>query len=551
MAYELTVAAQLADVQAALGIIPSTSVAAYGAVGDGVANDRAAIAAADAVGPVVFTEGTYLVSTNLTITNDVTFLPGAKLLIPNGVTVTFSGHVQAGAQWIFQRTGTGAVALNPAKNAQALAEWWGCAVGADCWADITAALASGAKVVQLAGLRDYNLSATLLIPAYTRLQGVRFIFEGAGLCTRLLATHQSAIVQLGASVYPGSINACPSSPELADVFVQRNALPTLASDNAGVAVLYSRNAVLERVWSDTSINSFLFFGSVACVAIDCRAKRSVISSTNPGDGTSDKWRGFYISGTSALGAAGSNASLRLVRPSSELNVVINDSECYRADGRFTDCFVYFPESVGASYALRLDGDATGAPTGSSNTDFTVIQPVFDQSLIRAIYITNVNKWGSVEISLPYLGPAAGEALRAANCAGAINVYGGQVRMGVTAGAAIIFDACRAPVLDGTIIGECRTQALVLNAVSAGRFEFTTINETQVLSAAVQLIATCVQNRIDVACIGGAAKVGIGHQSLAASNDFNEFNKTRLTTAVVGTKQSFGGGAEVGSITYGV
>lgn len=148
MAYELTVAAQLADVQAALGIIPSTSVAAYGAVGDGVANDRAAIAAADAVGPVVFTEGTYLVSTNLTITNDVTFLPGAKLLIPNGVTVTFSGYVQAGAQWIFQRTGTGAVALNPAKNAQALAEWWGCAVGADCWADITAALASGAKVVE-------------------------------------------------------------------------------------------------------------------------------------------------------------------------------------------------------------------------------------------------------------------------------------------------------------------------------------------------------------------------------------------------------------------
>lgn len=77
---------------------------------DGATDARAAIATVAALGPIEITPGLYLIGSNLTFTNHVKFFPGARFVIPNGVTVTFAGGLDAPAQQIFNLSETGAVA---------------------------------------------------------------------------------------------------------------------------------------------------------------------------------------------------------------------------------------------------------------------------------------------------------------------------------------------------------------------------------------------------------------------------------------------------------
>lgn len=109
-----------AAVERALG------VKRHGAVGDGATNDRAAIATADALGPIEFYSGTYLVSSDLTVTNACLFAKGAKLQPASGVTVTFSGLVWAAARAeVFDYSAGGLVVLN--KKQEVWPEWFGSA----------------------------------------------------------------------------------------------------------------------------------------------------------------------------------------------------------------------------------------------------------------------------------------------------------------------------------------------------------------------------------------------------------------------------------------
>lgn len=113
------------------GAIPTTvqaelrrstqSVKARGATGDGATDDRAFIVLADAIGPFVFTAGSYKVASNLTISNHAVFRPGASILVPTGVTVSFEGKLSAGEFKIFELQGTGKVT----GLLKARAAWWG------------------------------------------------------------------------------------------------------------------------------------------------------------------------------------------------------------------------------------------------------------------------------------------------------------------------------------------------------------------------------------------------------------------------------------------
>lgn len=95
----------------------------FGAAGDGATNDRAAIVAMDALGYNTAINGTYRISSNLTIANNVTFGPNASITVDGGVTVTFSGEVIAPPkQQIF--SGSGVVVLSR-RTVQAFPEWWG------------------------------------------------------------------------------------------------------------------------------------------------------------------------------------------------------------------------------------------------------------------------------------------------------------------------------------------------------------------------------------------------------------------------------------------
>ena len=74
---------------------------------DGTTDARPAIAALDALGkPFTVPPGLYRVSTSITIANPVEFSDGARLVIPSGVTVTFTKGIAAPLTQIFNFTGT-------------------------------------------------------------------------------------------------------------------------------------------------------------------------------------------------------------------------------------------------------------------------------------------------------------------------------------------------------------------------------------------------------------------------------------------------------------
>lgn len=94
-------------------------------IDDGTTDARAAILAADAVGPVVLPPGTYAITSNMTLTNTPLLEPGAKIKPASGVYIFCDKQVQAGAHQIFDLSAGGFVGLNPAYQDEVKPEWWG------------------------------------------------------------------------------------------------------------------------------------------------------------------------------------------------------------------------------------------------------------------------------------------------------------------------------------------------------------------------------------------------------------------------------------------
>lgn len=81
------------------------SVKDFGGVGDGMADDRAAIVATQAIGKgIVFPAGVYRIASNLTISGPIIFCPGATIKPDAGVVVTIAGPVSADEFKIFDAT---------------------------------------------------------------------------------------------------------------------------------------------------------------------------------------------------------------------------------------------------------------------------------------------------------------------------------------------------------------------------------------------------------------------------------------------------------------
>ena len=202
----------------------SVSVKDFGAVGDGVTNDTAAIQLALAASSqVTFPAGSYLVSTATFGANALEFSAGASLTIPNGVTLTFNDtELVVGLQKIFTTSGTGIV-KGTILNSLILPEWWGAIadglhppVGVDFSARATAA-ARNAPALQAAldfagdqysfnGLAGtvsltygyYVYDTTLSIPLSTNLIGygigsALFYYAATGNAVEMISTNNTLV----------------------------------------------------------------------------------------------------------------------------------------------------------------------------------------------------------------------------------------------------------------------------------------------------------------------------------------------------------------------
>jgi hypothetical protein len=102
----------------------------WGAVADGSTDDVSAITSAkDAIGnsgEIIFTNGSYKIDSNLTISQGTTlkFLDGAKIQIESGKVLTMNGSIDAGLQQIFSYPGN--VSFGSTGDREIYPQWFGC-----------------------------------------------------------------------------------------------------------------------------------------------------------------------------------------------------------------------------------------------------------------------------------------------------------------------------------------------------------------------------------------------------------------------------------------
>ncbi|MFA7334935.1 MAG: hypothetical protein WC130_11685, partial [Kiritimatiellia bacterium] len=344
----------------------------YGATADGTTDDRASFVACDAVGDWVLEYGNYKISASVTFSNNVQFRPGAVLVIPTGVTVTFSGFFDAGVYQCFNCTGTGSVVFNWNKRWIGYPEWWGAKadLSVDCTASINASIVA-LLLTQLQG-GDYYSSGTILMQLDHRsLIGVGAKYSDiANTQTRILTADGTQYgMTIGPDSFPGSINALQKNNLVQDVYFSRLVGPVIASSCVGVQMQWTLMTRMKNVKVAESMIGFRLYGTVTPKCDDLESVRSVAGT---GAGT-DSWRGYWIDGSASIGAAGGNASVYISRASASCNLAALQTaggNGFYVDQAFTDVFLDNPETVNCYYGIIITGNDAAGNT-FSNTDLYI------------------------------------------------------------------------------------------------------------------------------------------------------------------------------------
>ncbi len=172
----------------------------YGAVGTGLTDDRHAFVAAQTAcgtsGFLYVPPGTYLISSNLTITSPILLALGAKLKPASGVTITLNAPLAVPLAQCFDPSAGGSIRFGTWRPDKIFPQWWGATGAGDdgVTADTTAILAAVAAANAIVAGSGYKrrYGASIYFPAGTYLctsamtcyPGVTI--EGDGLWTTVL-----------------------------------------------------------------------------------------------------------------------------------------------------------------------------------------------------------------------------------------------------------------------------------------------------------------------------------------------------------------------------
>ena len=513
----------------------------FGAVGDGSTNDAAAFSAASsAVTAFIVPAGNYKIASSISLSADVQMAPGAKLTIPTGVTVAFTGQFVAGVQQVFAITGTGEVTFDWTKVNTGPAEWWGATPGGtDCATAINAAI----KALQTTQLQcgDYFVASTVKLNYEHRTligKGSQYN-DTSNQVTRIIMNGGSNhVIQIGPDSKPSPVggsyaNALYKQIILQDIYVARDTAPVVTSDCCSVRVQWAIYAQLNNVKAAESIYNFYFTGTVGCSATWCYSKR-VASGT----GGTDKWYGYYAYGFDDIGLAGSNASLYWNYCQAECNNAgLNAAGGigFYCDGAFTDLFLESPETVFCESAMVVMGNAstTAPPT---NTDLQIKNPTFDAFYKYGIFFKDVNQFGSVDVHDGYYGPGATAVacILAEDCPGSIRIGGGQMPMFTgTSAQGFSLDTVNGFVIDRVQILDATNRPVSISNCVACEIKPIVKNYlNQITTSAVELLTTNTHCYVQPIIYGSSANIAVGVNLVGSSNGYNEINCSLIDPTVL-------------------
>lgn len=504
---------------------------------DGVADDRARFAAADADGAFSIPKGSYLIGSNITIASDVSFDVGATLVIPTGVTVTFSGSVTAGVYQIFSCSGTGKVVFNLRKTYRGFPEWWG--AKADLSMDCLSAFHAARDALLLIECQggDYLISGTLNWNKENRtLRGAGEKYHDTDAeATRILINNGTdTICYRGPTAQPGTINAFLKDINIEKVYFGRTVVPVISSDCRGVWSRWTLYGHLTRVKSDGSMIGFEENGVVHLKKEHCEAVRA---SAGSGGGT-DYFIGHYANGGGSIGAAGGNASLYHDKCSAGCNYgplqTASGSIGFKADQGFTDVWYRDPETVGFYTGQAVFGN-DNAGLVFSNVDFIIEHPIHDQFHFAGIYVTDVAASGCLEIENPYYGPAtdARAAYYVNSSLGSVRSSGGQWIMGGAPGVQpVLLDSAPNSMLLGfpAIVEAGNTYPIVSCSNSSNCIlTVDARNPTISAGAIIQIIGTVNATVVEPKCSGKAAAFQYGIQVVGTGDTNCEYRVSALSS----------------------
>jgi hypothetical protein len=254
----------------------------FGAIGNGVANDTAAVTAWLASGiDQVHVSGLTRITSNVTIPNTkvVVFDAGSGFVVPSGVTLTIDAAMNAGDQQIFYCSGTGKVvctdnsqgtAAYPVRNTKIKAIWFGvipdavfptansqtpgsaAAYGAGTVAigttptgtDSTAALKMAMQYVQLSCPKVAAFTYALSAPVLSLPSGMVYV-RGNNVMGNQYLTNVSdglyAIADAGGNALVATIDGVASS-------VYRNANYEVNIEGNGCTILWKVDASTDVFW---------------------------------------------------------------------------------------------------------------------------------------------------------------------------------------------------------------------------------------------------------------------------------------------------------------
>jgi len=375
------------QVGAALGLnVVTSSQFAGGAKGDGRTNDAPAFAAANAAGNMYVPAGQYLLATSLTVDTSMIFGPEAVVIVPFGVTVTFSGTIDAQPEHIFD-VRAGSHIIFKQSNAVLYAEWFG-ARGDGATDDsvaINAAIASvptNTNYVVGSGGRVQLLAKSYYHTAPIILNKSNCALVGMGPDITYLVSPPNSTND-GLIVGGSSIN----NPYLADFTI------ISGSSLAGGSASTGRGLVLEHLFllRIRNVNVYRFGTGIYCTDVTTGLIENcfVINQNS----SAPNVYGIHYDGTTSV----QSVSLRSCHMLLSGHTGAGFSYGFKADGpHLNDIWVEFCESNLNSFGYYLE--LSSATKLGQATDIQFVRCNADQNSISGIVVTGAPTGAAVNIN---------------------------------------------------------------------------------------------------------------------------------------------------------
>lgn len=525
----------------------------FGAVGDGTTSVVGVLATANAANPpyLTFPAGRYLVDASITINMPVRMDPGARFVIPTGVTLTISDSFESGVGYRFECSGTGKVVFGKNSMAEGYPEWWGATTNlmTDASAAFTAALLAVPGVVQLQAA-DYYAATSFKHPvAGKTLRGTgSHWFNKPSDSTRLISMSGSAhALIVGPETQPATINDFPQGIKVENLLVTRSVAPVIASGCAGVLSRWTLFQTMDDVKSAESMHGFQYQGTVQARTDNAHSFRSIAGT---GAGT-DFFRGFWIDGTTVLsGVAGGNASVHWDRCVAGCVLVGVNSYGMYVNGAWADTFIQNFEASVCTVGIYCKGDAQ-ATINYKTVDLHIINPIIDQFTFAGIFVDGTSPFATISINGGYVAPVGTGTPTAGvyvlNSQGSVNISGGfQYICGpntlMTAG--LLVFASRNVISIGNVYMEASTSAVILQGATNCRIADNSMNYNNICQVGVKLIGSSNANKIDMVMSGGPGGMVVGVDLVADTNQRNEINATGIDSACITTTKVRRNGANI-------